>query len=198
MRVARALSLPQTRQPAADEPGAATHGQSLPDIAGAYDGAGGFNWSSQHRDIAEATGHDALVPLLEPESSNLADADVLAMLDRRLVDLVEQRIRPGLTVRLRPFPAVTFTELDPGTRVWFPVPGMYGGFSVALMRNYLEVQSWSRTVDGSGQAHVITAEGTVLVDEGFISHHHLHPAPLRAPADGAAPWQLPTNLARSP
>jgi len=120
------------------------------------------------RDIAAAHGHDALVPLLEPESRNPANADVLAILDRRLVDLVEHRIRPCLTVGLRPFPTVTLTELEWGTRVWLPVPGMYGGFSVALMCNYLDVQSWSRVVGGSGQAHVITAQGTVLVDEGLI------------------------------
>ena len=119
-------------------------------------------------DLAAATGHDALVALLEPGSHNPASADALAILDRRLGELVEQRIRPALTVRLRPFPTVMLTELDRGARVWFPVPGMYGGFSVALMRNYLDVQSWSRVVGGSGQAHVITAEGTVLVDEGFV------------------------------
>ena len=120
------------------------------------------------RDIAAAAGHEALLPLLEPARRNPADEDILAVLDRHLNDLVEQRIRPQLTTELRPFPTGMLTEHESGTRAWFPVPGMYGGFSIALMRNYLDVESWSRVVGGSGQAHVITVAGTVLVDEGFV------------------------------
>lgn len=120
------------------------------------------------RDLAVATGHDELLPLLEPAPRNPTGEDVIARLDQRLVDLIEQRIRPHLTVELRPFPTVLLTEFDRGARAWFPIPGMYGGFSIALMRNYLDVESWSRVVGGSGQSHVITVEGTVLVDEGFV------------------------------
>lgn len=120
------------------------------------------------RDIAAATGHDALLPLLEPDPRNPTGRDVLSALDEHLARLVEERIRPQLAVRLRPLQTAILTELERGSRVWFPIPGMYGGFSIALMRNYLEVESWSRVVGGSGQAHVITAEGAVLVDEGFV------------------------------
>jgi hypothetical protein len=120
------------------------------------------------RDLAAATGHDELLPLLEPAPRNPTGEGVLARLDRRLVELIEQRIRPHLTIELRPFPTVLLTEFDRGARAWFPIPGMCGGFSIALMRNYLDVESWSRVVGGSGQAHVITVEETVLVDEGFV------------------------------
>jgi hypothetical protein len=32
----------------------------------------------------------------------------------------------------------------------------------------LEVKSWCGLVEGSGQAHLVTPEGTVLVDQGFV------------------------------
>jgi hypothetical protein len=56
----------------------------------------------------------------------------------------------------------------PGQRVWFSVPGMYGGFDITLRQGNLDVRSWCRVVGGSGQAHLITPEGAVLVDEGFV------------------------------
>ena len=45
---------------------------------------------------------------------------------------------------------------------------MYGGFSMSIHRGRLIVKSWSRVVGGSGQAHVITESGCVLVEEGFV------------------------------
>lgn len=54
----------------------------------------------------------------------------------------------------------------------FPVPGMYGGFSYWLegegSETRLVSESWCRVVDGSGQRHVITADGSQLVEEGFV------------------------------
>ena len=52
--------------------------------------------------------------------------------------------------------------------LWVPYPGMYGGFSLSLHRGRLFVESWSRVAGGSGQAHVITESGCVLVEEGFV------------------------------
>jgi hypothetical protein len=55
---------------------------------------------------------------------------------------------------------------------WFPIPGMYGGFSYRLEgegeRAKLVTESWCRVAGGSGQRHEITAEGSKLVDEGFV------------------------------
>ena len=57
-------------------------------------------------------------------------------------------------------------------REWFGVPGMYGGFSYWLVGEgedtVLITESWSRILGGSGQRHEITAEGSKLVDEGFV------------------------------
>ena len=55
-----------------------------------------------------------------------------------------------------------------GSRVWFPVPGRYGGSNLARGGGALIVESWNRVVEGSGQRHRITADGTVLLEAGFV------------------------------
>lgn len=58
------------------------------------------------------------------------------------------------------------------SNAWFPVPGMYGGFSYwfddAARQPKLITESWCRVVEGSGQRHEITADRIRLVDEGFV------------------------------
>lgn len=55
---------------------------------------------------------------------------------------------------------------------WFPIPGMYGGFKYWLEgegeQTKLITESWCRVAGGSGQRHEITAQGNVLVEEGFV------------------------------
>lgn len=55
---------------------------------------------------------------------------------------------------------------------WFPVPGMAGGFAYRLEGEgssaKLIVSSWSRVVEGSGARHEISAEGSRLVETGFV------------------------------
>ena len=62
-------------------------------------------------------------------------------------------------------------ELD-RPQMWFPVPGMYGGFSYRLEAAGVEAklvsERWSRVVGGSGQRHEVTSEGSRLVEEGFV------------------------------
>jgi hypothetical protein len=57
-------------------------------------------------------------------------------------------------------------------KAWFSIPGMYGGFSYWLEgqgeQTKLISESWSRVIGGSGQRHEITAEGSKLVEEGFV------------------------------
>lgn len=118
-------------------------------------------------DLAVRKGHHHLVDLLQPQVTVPADPGTLALLDHHLAALVESRIRPHLPVRLRHPSTEVLTELgDDG--LWYPVPGMHGGFHVRLREEHLYVRSWCRVVGGSGQAHVVTREGSVLVDEGFV------------------------------
>ncbi len=56
--------------------------------------------------------------------------------------------------------------------MWYPVPGMYGGFSWTVHLEpegpVLVAESWSRVVAGSGQRHRVTRDGWVLESSGFI------------------------------
>ena len=52
--------------------------------------------------------------------------------------------------------------------LWFPVPGMYGGFRAELHRAgpepQLLVSSWNRVVGGSGQTHIVMPHGYVMLE----------------------------------
>ncbi|MGB3485873.1 MAG: ADP-ribosylglycohydrolase family protein [Mycobacterium sp.] len=66
------------------------------------------------------------------------------------------------------YPPVEILHEVSGRQLWFPIPGMYGGFNIQLRDEHLEVSSWSRVIGGSGQKHVVTEYGATLVDESFV------------------------------
>ena len=118
-------------------------------------------------DIATARGHDHL---LEPLASTDATPAVLrryAAWDRHLEALVTERTSSLPAVAHRPV-ATEVLDVEGLESLWFAYPGMYGGFSCRVHRGRLHVESWCRVVGGSGQAHVITEGGCVLVEEGFV------------------------------
>lgn len=129
------------------------------------------------RDVAvEHNRSDGLIKLLTPRPSPLGEQRV-ALFDRYLADVIDGRIREGQLDHDYPerdprkvlrYPPVGELHEAPGQSVWFPIPGMYGGFHITLRRGYLESLSWCRVAEGSGQAHVVTQEGVILVDEGFV------------------------------
>ncbi|MDP7724194.1 ankyrin repeat domain-containing protein [Mycobacterium sp. TY814] len=109
---------------------------------------------------------------LKPPTSLLALHQIRA-LNWHLAEVIDSRICGVLFDRRDPqrvlrYPPVEIMHEVPGQRIWFPVPGMYGGFDITLMQDHLDVKSWCRVVDGSGQAHVVTTQGAILVDEGFV------------------------------
>ena len=110
--------------------------------------------------------------ILSPPQSPLPPARIRA-LDAHLAAVIDGRIRGVLYEGRDPrevlrYPTVAIMHEVPDQRLWFPVPGMYGGFDIHLRDGYLEVNSWCRVVGGSGQRHVITEQGSTLVDEGFV------------------------------
>ena len=128
-------------------------------------------------DIAVSSGHTHLLDVLAPVRTRLTP-ERAAALDTGLTSVIDGRLRlPGgiaesygkpLEDCLR-YPPVDVLVECPEHRLWFAVPGMYGGFSIELMKDsYLYVESWIRVVGDSGMAHVITHEGVTLVDEGFV------------------------------
>ena len=120
-----------------------------------------------------AAEHDrtpAFRELLRPPRSPLAQEQIRA-LDARLAKLIDGRIHGrvydgDLRTVLR-YPPVEILHELPGQRAWFPLPAKYG-FHIELQRGALEVKSWCGLVEGSGQAHLVTPEGSVLVDQGFV------------------------------
>lgn len=116
--------------------------------------------------------HMLLRAALAPPTSPLSPARIRA-LDDHLAGLIESRVSGVLYEGRDPqavlrYPPVAIMHETPARRLWFPVPGMHGGFDIQLRDGYLEVASWCRVVGGSGQRHVITEDRTTLVEEGFV------------------------------
>lgn len=113
--------------------------------------------------IARERGHDELVPVLRAPAVERDPA--FSVMDGHLMGLIEARVRPALTVRLRYPQTAVVHEVG---KVWYPVPGMYGGFMLTAIPGGVEAESSIRVVGGSGQRHVISREGCRLVEEGFV------------------------------
>ncbi len=119
-------------------------------------------------DIANRRGHRHLVEMLVPVVVHPVPAATLAAVQRHFHALIHERA--GWLVEEH---QLQLPELEPLTEqteasFWFPVPGMYGGFSYRLQGEDLVTESWSRVVGGSGQRHLVTADGVHLTDEGFV------------------------------
>jgi hypothetical protein len=111
-----------------------------------------------------------LLELLQPPRAPLTQGQVEA-LDAQLATVIDGRIRgrlyDGNLRKVLRYPPVEILYELPGQRVWFPMPATYG-FHIALQGVALEVKSWCGLVEGSGQIHLVTPEGSVMVDQGFV------------------------------
>jgi len=123
-------------------------------------------------DIARRKGFDDCADLLEPEVRRLVDPLQLASIQELfhgLVRAVSLKYRIAMLLRLPELSVLT--EFD-DLKLWFPIPGMYGGFNIWLEpgngQSALVAESWCRVVDGSGMRHRITPTQVVLLEEGFV------------------------------
>jgi hypothetical protein len=126
---------------------------------------------STPRDIAEARGHEHLLPVLTSEPVHEVAAARLDQLEHILHAVIVGRVRDfGLDIRLRLPQLGPLTEVD--SEMWMAVPGMYGGFEISLVgsgaETELSVASWCRIAGGSGQRHRVHANGFELVEHGFV------------------------------
>ena len=118
-------------------------------------------------DIAAKLGHHHLLEPLAVREPKENDLRKFGAWDRHLAELIAERTRTLRPVEYRRVPTEV-VEVEQLESLWFGYPGMYGGFAVSISRSRLFVESWSRIVGGSRQAHVITEEGCALVEAGSV------------------------------
>jgi hypothetical protein len=97
---------------------------------------------------------------------------LLELIEIHFHELIRHRAGELLPEAGLELPSLKKVPIREARAAWFPVPGMYGGFKYWLDEKAapprLICESWCRVVDGSGQRHVVDAEGYHLVDEGFV------------------------------
>lgn len=123
-------------------------------------------------DLAKRMEHTHLLTILEPVYARRVPAPELLAIQAHFHAVIVGRVAREVNEHALRLPELApLLELST-PRMWFPVPGMYGGFSYRLSEGSgpakLISESWSRVVGGSGQRHEITAEGSLLVAEGFV------------------------------
>jgi hypothetical protein len=123
-------------------------------------------------DIAVRRGHSHLRRALEPVLLHTVPAETLTAIQVNFHEVIRMRAGQLCIEHQLRLPELEPLLEIPRAPVWFPVPGMYGGFSYELEeageRSCLVVESWCRVVEGSGQRHIISAAGSTLVEEGFV------------------------------
>lgn len=99
----------------------------------------------------------------------------LRIIEEKFHEVIMQRVGNIIEELKIELPHITMDlyQKDFFNREEFPVPGMYGGFYYYLdVGEYsdfqLNVDSWSRISEGSGQTHIITVNDKELVDEGYV------------------------------
>ncbi|WP_298575455.1 hypothetical protein [uncultured Luteimonas sp.] len=101
-----------------------------------------------------------------------AQSTSILAIERNLHELMRTRADNFIDEHEVVLPGLTAPADATDDQEWFPIPGMYGGFSYGWAGQSSEpmlvVESWSRVVGGSGQRHHITAAGCTLVEEGFV------------------------------
>ena len=99
-------------------------------------------------------------------------SDTLSVIQHHFHDVIRDRAAKLIDENKVALPELSLLLMAKEPKAWFPIPGIYGGFSYWFEgdgeKTKLVTESWSRVVWGSGQRHEITAEGSSLVDEGFV------------------------------
>ena len=123
-------------------------------------------------DVAQRQGHPQLVDLLTPRLKPEVSLTTIQAIQRHFHVVILTRAEKLIGEH-----AIRLPELEPllelaSVKVWFAVPGMYGGFAYELSAvsggPVLISESWSRVVGGSGQRHVVSPHGSLLLEEGFV------------------------------
>ena len=124
-------------------------------------------------DLARVKNHAHLYRILEPVYHWEISSQKLQGLQRNFHEVIRGRAEKQIESHQLRLPELEpMLESGPSCKFWFAVPGMYGGFNYWLEKRWDRVllisESWCRVVGGSGERHVVTPFGNVLVDEGFV------------------------------
>jgi len=123
-------------------------------------------------DVASRKGNRELLHQLEPELHWRVPDGILLSLERHFHDVINGRADKFVEEHALRLPSLRILLELQDPKMWFPVPGMYGGFSYKLAVDGVEpvliAESWCRVVGGSGQRHRIESDGSKLVAEGFV------------------------------
>lgn len=123
-------------------------------------------------DIAQRQGHPNLVDLLMPRLNPELSAATIEAIQRHFHVVILSRAEQLIHEHAWRLPELEpLLELD-SVKMWFPIPGMYGGFaywfSEVAGTPVLISESWSRVAGGSGQRHLVSMHGSLLLDKGFV------------------------------
>ncbi|WP_161625011.1 ankyrin repeat domain-containing protein [Paramagnetospirillum caucaseum] len=125
------------------------------------------------QDVARRKGHVEMEKALAPEHRVVIHPEILSRIEGQLHRLIRGRANALVDAgRLRLPMLECLTELNRGTKTWFAVPGMYGGFSYWFpedQNDCLSVESWCRVADGSERGHVVYADRIIQVMTGMAS-----------------------------
>jgi hypothetical protein len=120
-------------------------------------------------DIARDRGHDHLLDALKPPRRTEVAPDVLATIQDRFHEVIRGRMREFRIEDDLRLPELEVLLELPQPELWFPLPGMYGGFRFRLAVRGTDVRlisdSWCRVVGGSEERHEITESGARAVSQ---------------------------------
>lgn len=123
-------------------------------------------------DIARRKQHQHLLDLLQPVDKKLVPPKTIQRVQSYFHAVIHERASHLVTKYSLRLPELeVLLELEQ-PEMWFPIPGMYGGFRFRLEdqgeNTKLISESWCRVVGGSGERHEITSKGSTLTDKGFV------------------------------
>jgi len=113
-----------------------------------------------------------LMEVLQPAPMHQVSEVHIAKLEAQLRKVVLGRTDDLVEQNNIEFPPLCLLLERESPMIWFPIPGMYGGFRIELRRAgespQLIVDSWSRVCGGSGERHLVMAHGYALIEAGFV------------------------------
>lgn len=118
-------------------------------------------------DIAKRLGmSEDILKLIEVPEEVTKNYEEIQKMEKGLHDVIKERVESLITKNGQTLPQLAY--LYEFGEFYYPVPGMYGGFSVSRHEKGIQAESWIRVCGGSGQRHVIDRNGNVTLDaEGF-------------------------------